>query len=81
MKVDIIGKNCCTITIENEGVILQSYATPVAFYDFHDGRIFVTSQKWSNTTSRHIKSFLKMFDNGCSICEVSQQEIHERIRI
>lgn len=43
--------------VNGQYLILVSYQTPVAALDQITGTLFVTSKRWSNTTTRHISKF------------------------
>jgi len=61
MRVKNIGSNMTEIQTD-KGLVLVSYATPVAaYYDNGMGGqgLFVTEQYWSRTTSRHINKWTK----------------------
>lgn len=58
MKAKKVAANQTEITLANGNVIFVSYETPVAA--FISGRGMVkTTEKWSNTTTRHISAFHK----------------------
>ena len=52
------GKNVTEIHLDNL-ILLLSYETPVAWYDPTLPVIYVTNKKWSNTTSKHINTFIE----------------------
>ena len=56
MKMNNIGSNMCEVTTRKE-TILFSYNTPVALLS--DGTLFVTEEKHSVTTQRHINKWIK----------------------
>jgi hypothetical protein len=55
MRLNPLGKNVNEVSI-NGRVILFSYKTPVAY--FEEGSVYVTTTKWSRTTSKHITQWL-----------------------
>jgi len=56
MELNPIGPNQTELRLDAETVIFFSYKTPVAA--FVSGRFYRTTQKYSNTTSRHISAWL-----------------------
>ena len=56
INVNPIAANMIEVSINGLGVILFSYSTPVAAAT-PEG-LFKTSEKWSDTTSRHINAWL-----------------------
>ena len=56
MKLNNLGNNQAELSINSVGTVLFSYNTPVAVRT-PEG-IFKTSKKWSNTTSKHINTWL-----------------------
>lgn len=57
MRVQTLGKNK-TVIGTTQHRIFVSYETPVAYQDLRTGEYFVTAQRWSNTTTRHVKEWL-----------------------
>ena len=57
MKLKILGQNQTEIWLKDK-IILFSYNTPVAYYVKKTGRYFKTDKKWSNTTQKHISTWL-----------------------
>jgi hypothetical protein len=55
--------------------VLFSYQTPVAYMD-EEQNVFVTSKKWSNTTSKHISKWV----NSRSFTKVSQETIDNLVK-
>ena len=55
MTLNVIGSNQTELNIAN-GVVLFSYNTPVAARI--DGTYYVTEQKYSRTTSKHINAWV-----------------------
>lgn len=60
--------------IKGNLLILVSYQTPVAVIDHRTGELYVTTKKWSSTTSRHISKF-KKFCNYPTVVSVEQSVI------
>lgn len=58
MFLSNLGSNKTQITLEDGTKVLFSYHTPVAVWK--DGAFYKTSKKWSNTTSRHINSWVHL---------------------
>jgi hypothetical protein len=58
MKLNHIAANKNEITLGDGTQVLFSYQTPVACWV--NGEYFKTSKKWSNTTSRHINSWVHL---------------------
>lgn len=56
MKLKPIGKNQTVLETENK-VILFSYETPVVVE--YNGKIYIPTTKFSATTTRHIKKYLR----------------------
>ncbi len=56
MNLKPIASNMTEIEVGNKRVLF-SYKTPVAFID-EFGRQFITSKKWSATTTRHINKWV-----------------------
>ena len=57
MKINPIGSNQTEVETKDY-FVLVSYKTPVAVRVRETNKVYVTSKKWSNTTSRHISSWL-----------------------
>lgn len=54
-----IDKTSATELVIGDKTILYSYSTPVAFiYNQSTKRCFVTTHKWSVTTTKHINKWL-----------------------
>ena len=53
-------------------VILFSYKTPVASWE--DGKFYITADRWSNTTQRHINKWLKEFCADRKAAEIVPQD-------
>ena len=47
----------------SEKIVLFSYETPVAVSWIGSGALFVTEEKFSQTTSKHINSYTKNFSD------------------
>jgi len=58
MFLSNLGSNKTQITLEDGTKVLFSYHTPVACW--RDGAFFKTSKKWSDTTTRHINSWVHL---------------------
>ena len=58
MKLNHLSSNKNEITLSDGTQVLFSYATPVAAWV--NGEFFKTSKKWSNTTTRHINSWVHL---------------------
>ena len=55
--------------------VLFSYQTPVAYSD-NEGNVYVTSTKYSNTTSKHISKWV----NGRPFSKVNQEDIDKLVK-
>jgi len=58
MNLKPLASNKTELTLEDGTQVLFSYETPVACWI--QGEYFKTSKKWSNTTSRHINSWVHL---------------------
>jgi hypothetical protein len=58
MNLKPIASNKTELTLGDGTQVLFSYETPVACWI--NGEFFKTSKKWSNTTSRHINSWVHL---------------------
>jgi hypothetical protein len=58
MKLEPLSGNKNQITLADGTQVLFSYQTPVACW--RDGAFYKTSKKWSNTTTRHINSWVHL---------------------
>ena len=58
MKLESLSGNKNQITLADGTQVLFSYQTPVACWV--NGEFFKTSKKWSNTTTRHINSWVHL---------------------
>lgn len=67
MKLNPLGPNMTEIYV-NDVTVLFSYKTPVAvMIDEGLGFVFYrTSKRWSNTTSRHINKWLRVYGKVAS---------------
>ena len=73
MKITKLGPNQTEIASAGRGAtFLVSYETPVAI--LVQGKMYVTTKKWSNTTSKHIASW-KASHTGYELCSVSQSRL------
>ena len=59
MKIKNIGSNQTEVWVK-DGVVLVSYATPVAAV--YKGQSYRTDVNYSRTTSKHISQWLRQFD-------------------
>jgi len=57
MRAQSTGKNTTIVHVANI-VILVSYDTPVAYFNTATGKHFITAEKHSATTTRHINKWL-----------------------
>jgi hypothetical protein len=58
MNLKPLASNKTELTLGDGTQVLFSYETPVACWI--NGEFFKTSKKWSNTTSRHINSWVHL---------------------
>ena len=58
MNLKPLASNKTELTLGDGTQVLFSYETPVACWI--QGEYFKTSKKWSNTTSRHINSWVHL---------------------
>ena len=58
MNLKPLASNKTELTLGDGTQVLFSYQTPVACWI--NGEFFKTSKKWSNTTSRHINSWVHL---------------------
>jgi hypothetical protein len=58
MKLSQLSGNKNQITLADGTQVLFSYQTPVAAWV--NGEFFKTSKRWSNTTTRHINSWVHL---------------------
>ena len=70
-------KNLRSVSTNGLDKVLYSYTTPVAIVQ--NGEYFVTEQKFSVTTSKHINFFLKREKAPTSI-KISQESIQEKAK-
>ena len=61
MKLRQVANNVTMLETKDRDILI-SYETPVAVYDKHQQRFFVTDKKWSATTTKHINSWLSSHD-------------------
>lgn len=71
------GKNTAIRTV-GRIKILVSYYTNVAAYDTKEDRLYVTEERWSDATKRHINKFRTEVDAEEEI-ELSQFDLEHRI--
>lgn len=69
MKLQPIGSNQTVLRFEDKAVLF-SYETPVACIMYNDElswsaphKAYKTEKQWSRTTSKHINSWLKYYDD------------------
>ena len=59
MKIKSVGANQTEVAIDNFGVILVSYATPIAIvYKDNSANVDADWNEFSKTTTKHVKHFL-----------------------
>lgn len=58
MQLEVIGSNMTVITLKSGNKYLFSCSTPVA--KIVANTLFVTTEKYSNTTTKHIKKWMKI---------------------
>ena len=73
MNLKQLGSNKTELEIKGARVLF-SYSTPVACESV--GKLYRTSKRWSNTTTRHINSWLE----GNAAEEVSQEFFDNLVR-
>lgn len=72
MKLRNLGANQTEVTVGDK-TVLFSYNTPVAYSD--GTWTYVTSKKWSVTTSRHINKWISKFAPARYPLDISQEKI------
>ncbi len=78
MKVTPIGSNKTQVSLADGTEVLFSYSTPVAA--LVPGRGWIrTNKKWSNTTSRHINSWLAENMGGTESEAVDQWDLDQLV--
>jgi hypothetical protein len=73
MKLNVVGSNQTELFLNNL-IVFFSYNTPVAYYSSLTGNYYVTKKKYSNTTSKHISSWVNKALSSL-IVAVDQEEI------
>lgn len=68
------SKSAACLTINSFNKVFYSYKTPVAV--LLDGEFFVTTEHFSNTTTKHINLFIR--DVGVSASRIPQGEIRRK---
>lgn len=63
MNLNPIKANMTELKL-NDYLVLFSYRTPVAFVDRRTKMGYMTSKKWSRTTTRHISTWFKDMNYG-----------------
>jgi hypothetical protein len=58
MNLKPLASNKTELTLADGTQVLFSYQTPVACW--RNGEYFKTSKKWSNTTTRHVNSWVHL---------------------
>lgn len=71
--------NQFVITVKDR-VLFQSYKTPIALTDEHDGIVFVCDKKYSRTTTKYTNEFLNQHKNY-TVFYVTEEELEDRIRL
>jgi hypothetical protein len=79
MELHVVGSNQTEVHNGNVKVFF-SYDTPVAYYDSDTETAYVTTQKYSKTTSKHVNLWLK-YNEPKSIVEVSQIVVDAAFKI
>ena len=73
-----MAKNCTLVEDLNKAVLV-SYATPVAVFNKNEGRFYVTEEKFSTTTTKHINGWLGTWgiqkQKAFNVIKVPQSEI------
>jgi hypothetical protein len=72
MELNPIAANMTEIRLNAGKLILFSYQTPVASWE--DGKFYITADRWSNTTQRHINKWLKEFSSDRKAAEIVPQD-------
>ncbi len=77
MKIANIGPHQTEIRPNNGGIVLMSYATPVAFIPNAETKVYayITEEKFSITTTKHIRKFLMKHEIGKEVTIVKQSVI------
>lgn len=63
-----------TELISGDLTVFCSYSTPVAYYDQSIDVVYKTTEKFSATTTRHLKKWLESF-YGTSVVDISQENL------
>lgn len=74
-----VNKGNSMIFEANNGQVLVSYETKVAFYDPATGKLLKTAKKWSVTTSKQVNQFIKLV-NPVSV-EERDQSFFDSIKV
>ncbi len=77
MKLKVIGSNQTEVEINNKKVLF-SYNTPVAYYDLETKQAYKTCKVWSNTTSKHINSWV-MANQVPFVTKIGQEELDKLV--
>ena len=73
MEVKSLGANQTEVEI-NGRKVLFSYETSVAYKE--DGKAYITSQKWSKTTSKHVSQWVK----GMTVFCIPQEQFDTLVK-
>ncbi len=76
MKLKPISANMTELEIKNK-TILFSYETPVALWDRTIGSYFITEEKHSTTTSKHVSKWLKLHGKEKSQAKIKPQSFFD----
>ena len=78
MRIERVGDSAATVLKGSSGwQALVSYETPVVVVE--DGAVYVTTKKFSRTTSKHIGQFLRKL--GLATISCSQDELEVRFEL
>ena len=70
LRLHVLGQNMTELVLD-KGVLFFSYNTPVAA--LMDGKMYVTTTRYSNTTSRHITKFVMSgFHDMADVLKIDQ---------
>ena len=82
IRLKPLGANKTELTTDNV-VAYFSYNVPVVVYEQHgDGlpKLFVTSKKWSKTTSGHINAFVKSLPGQWEVQHIDQGDLERMVK-
>ncbi len=79
MNISNVGPNQTEIRPDTGGIILMSYQTPVAFIPNAETKVYayITDEKWSITTTKHIRKFLAKHEIGEKATKVNQSFFYD----